>query len=61
MTTGESNLFDFAGELVHETDLAFLVNTGGKKPVWLPKELAEKHEDGTFTIPEWLAIEKEII
>lgn len=52
-------LFDFAAELKHETDKAFLVNDGDDD-YWLPKQFTENNGDGTFTIPEWLAIEKGI-
>ena len=54
--TGEADLFDFAADLKHETDRAYLVNDG-KKDHWLPKQFTENNGDRTFTIPEWLAIE----
>lgn len=57
--TGEAQLFDFSGTLKRETDAALLVNDG-TRDVWLPKKLTEDNGDGTFTIPEWLAIEKGI-
>jgi tRNA-splicing ligase RtcB len=41
-------------------DKAFLVNDGDKD-YWLPKAMTENNGDGTFTIPEWLAIEKGIV
>ena len=53
-------LFDFSAELKNETDRAFLVN-GGDKDFWLPKRFTENNGDGTFTIPEWLAIERGIV
>ena len=56
----DSKLFDFAAELKHETANAFLV-TDGDKDYWLPKSMTENNRDGTFTIPEWLAIEKELV
>lgn len=28
------------------------------KLVWCPKQFVEDNGDGTFTMPEWLAIEK---
>lgn len=58
--TADENLFDFAAELKHETDKAFLVNDG-EKDYWLPKRFTEQNADGTFTIPEWLAVEKGIV
>lgn len=56
----DAMLFDFVGILKHETENAFLVNDGDKD-YWLPKKLTEDNGDGTFTIPEWLAIEKGIV
>lgn len=52
-------LFDFSAELKHETERAFLV-TDGVDDYWLPKAMTENNGDGTFTLPEWLAIEKGI-
>jgi hypothetical protein len=56
----DAKLFDFAATLKHETANAFLVNAG-EKDCWLPKKLTENNGDGTFTLPEWLAIEKGIV
>lgn len=56
----DQKLFDFAGVLKYETELAFLVNDGDKD-YWLPKAKTEDNGDGTFTLPEWLAIEKGIV
>jgi hypothetical protein len=56
----DPKLFDFAGTLKHETEKAFLV-TDGTKDYWLPKGMTENNGDGTFTIPEWLAVEKGIV
>lgn len=57
----ETKLYDFAAELCIETPRAYLVDAGLEEKVWLPKTLTEKHDDGTFTIPEWLAVEKGIV
>lgn len=59
MSAGEAKLFDFSGTLKRETASALLVNDG-TRDVWLPKSLTEDNGDGTFTVPEWLAIEKGI-
>lgn len=56
----EAKLFDFAAELKHETSNAFLV-TDGDNDYWLPKSMTENNGDGTFTIPEWLAVDKGIV
>jgi hypothetical protein len=45
---------------VHETLGAFLLSNG-KKQAWFPKSMTEENEDGSFTVPEWLAIEKEFV
>ena len=58
---------EFCGEIKHETDAAYLV-FDGENEVWLPKsqiqdvkELNKKQNAWLFIIPEWLAIDKEII
>jgi hypothetical protein len=56
----DPKLFDFAALLKHETDNAYLVNDGDSD-YWLPKKLTEDNRDGTYTIPEWLAVEKGIV
>lgn len=56
----KSELFDFAGKKIGETNAAIRVDDGTKK-VWFPKSQIEENGDGTFTIPEWLAIEKELV
>ena len=61
-----ARLVDIAAELRHETHPedpergAFLIHDGIRL-AWLPKTQAEKNDDGTFTMPEWLAQEKELI
>jgi hypothetical protein len=59
-TMSDPKLFDFAAVLKHETDNSLFVNDGDKD-FWLPKKLTEDNGDGTFTIPEWLAVEKGIV
>jgi len=65
-----SELVDLQVEILHETELAILVRTdalenGGK--VWLPKSAIEIYRGDpipgacTITLPEKLAIEKELI
>jgi len=55
----------FCAEIKWETDGAFLLFDGVNE-VWIPKsQVLDKDQisggDYEFTIPEWLAIEKEII
>ena len=52
--------YDFAGTKLRETQEAILIDDGTKR-VWFPKSMIEENNDGTFTVPEWLAIEKEIV
>lgn len=65
-----SKLIDIAAELRHETDNAYLLYDGREEKtkegmkelrVWVPKSQVENNEDGTFTMPEWLALEKGFI
>lgn len=67
-----SKLIDIAAELRHETDSAYLlwdgreeVKKGDTKSselrIWVPKSQVEDNGDGTFTMPEWLALEKGFI
>lgn len=56
----KSELYDFAGEKRNETPKAILV-FDGETEVWLPKSHVEDNGDGTFTVPQWLAEEKELV
>lgn len=67
-----SKLIDVSAELRHETDNAYLlydgrseIKKGDNKPselrIWVPKSQVENNDDGTFTMPEWLALEKGFI
>lgn len=44
----------------HRTEKAILITKDGKD-VWLPKSQIEINDDDTITLPEWLAIEKELV
>jgi hypothetical protein len=60
------NLVDVTVVLKHETERAWLVDHGGKKPEWVPKSKAElePNKDGkthTLTLEQWLAEEKEMV
>ena len=56
----KEKLVDITAVLRHETDAAYLIDDGVTK-VWVPKSQVEMNDDGTFTMPEWLAQEKELI
>jgi len=50
-------MIDIAAELRHESDLAWQIDDGTKLE-WIPKSRTVKNEDGTFSIPMWLAKKK---
>lgn len=62
MTDRDSKLTDIAAVLRGEsrTGLAWLIFDGAKE-AWVPKSMVEDNDDGTFTMPEWLAKEKGLI
>lgn len=41
-------------DLRYETEKAFLLYNGDKES-WFPKSQVENNNDGTFSMPEWLA------
>lgn len=53
-------LTDIAAEIKGETDKAYRL-FDGVKTEWVPKSQVEDNNDGTFTMPEWLAQEKGFI
>jgi hypothetical protein len=55
-----ARLTDIAGELRGETAKAYRIYDG-KTTEWVPKQYVERNDDGTFTMPEWLAKEKGFI
>jgi len=56
----KSDLIDIEVRVIYETVKAYLVDHGGKAHVWVPRAQCEYH-DGILTLPEGLAIEKEMI
>jgi hypothetical protein len=50
-------LVDVVAELRGETDKAYRL-FDGKTTEWVPKSQVEQNDDGTFTMPVWLAEEK---
>ncbi|MDZ4253550.1 MAG: hypothetical protein U1A72_13365 [Sulfuritalea sp.] len=58
--SGRSDIIDIAAELRGETDKAYRL-FDGIRTEWVPKSQVEDNGDGTFAMPEWLAIEKEFI
>lgn len=61
MNNADDDVFEFSGELIHETDDAYLVSDGDEE-YWLPKSQTDYNkQDGTFSVPVWLAEKKGII
>ncbi|MCP1852892.1 MULTISPECIES: hypothetical protein [unclassified Bradyrhizobium] len=56
----DPKLIDIAAELRAESPKAFQI-FDGKTTEWVPKSQVEHNDDGTFTMPEWLAKEKGFI
>jgi len=65
-------LIDIVAELLCETDKAYLIYDGRSEIkkgdtmpsdlyIWIPKSQCEMNDDGTFTLPYWLALEKGFI
>ncbi len=72
MSEYKSDLIDITAELRHETDKAYLIFDGrteikkgdtvpSEVRVWIPKSKVEYDGNKTFTMPEWLALEKGFI
>lgn len=68
----KSDLVDISAVLRHETDKAYLlyygrseIKKGDSAPsevrVWVAKSQVEDNGDGTWAMPEWLALEKGFI
>jgi hypothetical protein len=53
-------LIDIAAQIRGETDKAWRLHDG-TVTAWVPKSQAQNNGDGTFTMPEWLAHDKEFI
>ena len=53
-------LIDITAQVRGETERADRI-FDGTKTEWVPKSQVEKNDDGTFTMPEWLAKDKGFI
>lgn len=56
----KSELVDIEGKVRGETEKALRIYDG-KCTEWVPKSQVQDNEDGTFTMPRWLALEKGFI
>lgn len=56
----KSKLIDIAATIKIDRPKAWLL-TDGVREAWVPKSQAEDNGDGTFAMPEWLAVEKRFL
>jgi hypothetical protein len=56
----KKELIDIAAEIRAETRHAWRLFDGDKLE-WVPKSMVDQNDDGTFTMPEWLAKDKGFI
>jgi hypothetical protein len=54
MHKSDKELTDVAAKLQQQTDGAYLLYDG-KREAWVPRAIVENNNDGTFTMPVWLA------
>lgn len=55
-----NKLVDIEAECKIERELSYLLYDGDKTE-WVAKSLVENNKDGTWTMPEWLALDKGFI
>ena len=60
MRRANHDLVDISGEVRAQTERAVQFYDGTRS-VWLPRSQIEINDDGTVTMPEWLAMDKELI
>lgn len=58
--SGRSNIVDVEAEIKGETERAWKLYDG-TTTAWVPKSQVERGEDGSFAMPEWLALDKGFI
>lgn len=60
MTKRNHDIIEIAADLRRETEKAYLLYDGSNE-AWVPKAQVENNGDGTFSMPEWLALDKGFI
>lgn len=55
------NIIELSVIIKHETDKAIMVENLKGKDIWLPKSQVEVDSPTEIQIPEWLAVDKELI
>jgi hypothetical protein len=59
-STDDAPMVTISATLVHETDIAVLLDTGDGE-IWFPKSQVTRTDDNEWTMPEWLAMKKGVI
>jgi hypothetical protein len=59
-SSGASDIVDIDLDVITETEKAYRVSNSERR-FWLPKSQVEYDGARTFSMPEWLAHEKELI
>jgi hypothetical protein len=59
--SGRSDIVDLEGEIRGPGTTLAVQFYDGERTVWLPRSQIEINDDGTISLPEWLAKEKELI
>ncbi len=54
------DIIEIEAEKLHETERAILISDG-KTKAWISKDHIQNNEDGTFSMPEWIALDKGLI
>lgn len=60
MAREDRTLVEISAELVHETELAWLLDDGSVR-TWVPKSQCERVDKTTWEMPERIAIDKEFV
>lgn len=61
MPREHTHLVDITANLIHETEMAYLLDDGCGVRAWVPKTCCEDNRDGSWTMPERIAIDKEFV
>lgn len=61
MTIKKHDLVDIDDWTVYRKSEKGLLLKQGSKEVWVPKQFVEVQDDGTLTMPEWLAVDKGLV
>jgi hypothetical protein len=58
---GPGHIIEVEASLVRDTDDAFLLTVDDETETWVPKSQVTDNENGTFSMPYWLALDHGLI